>query len=431
VEVLAGHEDAWTLSLGHLWALAEVVILQILGTLVLAIVAGVSYAVKYFSGAGEWTQRVIIGASGIASLLAPMVVIERVGLTSKMARFQLSIFAILAFFRLVELLRSCGPKGFNMSARNFVIYCAASPEVMFDKEGQLVKVPPGKLVGIIYELCWNSILILLCLSIGRATNYAPLLTVEDPLALPLFGFPYALPSSWLQAASVYLMLYTSFTGQRLLIGMGGFDSAELMRNPLLRSTSVRDFWGRRWNLLIHSLMKRIFFKPLASGSRAKRHAGALAAFAASGLFHEYMWLVLSWESLGDSYWPGGPSLFFLVQFLLAACEASLEQTALGRMLAAMPSPVQTLCTTLAILPFGPAFLSGLRGMFLDNVAVLPTIGSAPHPRAFFAVSLRGGQAWMPMLLVLILATASFCATSRTSPKASPSEDGNDNRLKGG
>ena len=50
------------------------------------------------------------------------------------------------------------------------------------------------------------------------------------------------------------------------------------------ATSLRDFWGRRWNLLARDLLHDLVFRPLAP--RGVRCASA-AAFAASALLHAY------------------------------------------------------------------------------------------------------------------------------------------------
>ena len=58
-----------------------------------------------------------------------------------------------------------------------------------------------------------------------------------------------------------------------------------MRAPLSQSTSIRDFWGRRWNLIIHGLMKRCFFMPFQNAGpgrarerRDRQQRMALALF---------------------------------------------------------------------------------------------------------------------------------------------------------
>lgn len=380
---------AWALSLGHFSSMIELAIFEVLGTLTLISIAGLSYLVQK-SALRPWARKAFILTLAIVSLLVPLAVIKQGGATAGVSRFQLSIFGILAFFRLLELMFSTGPKGFDVSAKNFIVYFVAQVEVCFDDKAQLMPRPAGMLWRIIWELLQTAMFCLATLSIGRATDYTPMLdSGTDAANLPLFGFPYSLPSSWLQALNVFLMLNISMTFQRLVIAVLGFNSMEVMRNPLMRSTSVRDFWGRRWNLLIHKLMKRTFFTPFAARSRLARHAGGLLAFVASGLFHEYMWLAVNWGSAGDSYLPGGPMLFFFAQFALGAVEAMLAGTALGRVASELPVPLKAIFTTAAILPFGPAFLSGMLRMFLENTSVMPTVGLAPHIRTNVAISLRG------------------------------------------
>ena len=34
---------------------------------------------------------------------------------------------------------------------------------------------------------------------------------------------------------------------------------DIMNNPLLATTSPSDFWGKRWNLLIHGVLKVQYF----------------------------------------------------------------------------------------------------------------------------------------------------------------------------
>jgi hypothetical protein len=41
----------------------------------------------------------------------------------------------------------------------------------------------------------------------------------------------------------------------LVLCLLGYRPADIMRNPLMRSVSPRDFWGRRWNLIVHGILK--------------------------------------------------------------------------------------------------------------------------------------------------------------------------------
>lgn len=72
---------------------------------------------------------------------------------------------------------------------------------------------------------------------------------------------------------------------RLIVGAAGLagrNVAGLQDHPL-RSASLAEFWGRRWNRLVQSNLNRAFFRP-RSRLRSPRR-GILAAFTASGIMH--------------------------------------------------------------------------------------------------------------------------------------------------
>jgi alginate O-acetyltransferase complex protein AlgI len=84
------------------------------------------------------------------------------------------------------------------------------------------------------------------------------------------------------------------------------DAPPIMNRPL-RSTSVSEFWGRRWNAAFNDLALRRVFRPVAR--RNGLVLGTLVAFAVSGLIHE---LVISLPA-GAGY--GLPTGYFLFQGL--------------------------------------------------------------------------------------------------------------------
>ena len=84
----------------------------------------------------------------------------------------------------------------------------------------------------------------------------------------------------------------------------GIDAKPIMNWPIA-STSLTEFWGRRWNLAFRDLTHRFLFKSLS------RHTGATSAllmgFLMSGIVHE---LAISWPAGGG--W-GQPTIFFSLQ----------------------------------------------------------------------------------------------------------------------
>lgn len=97
----------------------------------------------------------------------------------------------------------------------------------------------------------------------------------------------------------------------------GISAPRLMDRPFA-STSVSEFWGRRWNVAFRDLTHRFLFRPLASRIGAGR---ALAvSFLFSAVIHD---LVISVPA-GGGY--GGPSAFFLLQ----GAAVFVERSRLGR-----------------------------------------------------------------------------------------------------
>ncbi|KAG5189005.1 hypothetical protein JKP88DRAFT_353218 [Tribonema minus] len=94
----------------------------------------------------------------------------------------------------------------------------------------------------------------------------------------------------------------------------GYRPVDVMRNPLLLSLSPREFWGRRWNLLIHGILKRTYSRPVSK--RYGAMAGAAAAFCVSGLFHEFKWNMMFYGAPRGVYRFGEVLWFFALMFAL-------------------------------------------------------------------------------------------------------------------
>lgn len=359
------------LYLGSFEAEIEMLAITFGGLGLLAVCAYLSYLVSTSARVSLSVRRMFPLVMAIALALVPFPLLEVYGpVATTNSSFAASLVGILGFFRLLELACKTGPKGFDSSLSRFVLYVASPAEVKFDSEGRFQQAPPGYLQERFKDMTCHGLVFILFLSIGSTSDFKPFIPEgEEPGRMSYLGYPLSLPSTELQAFLVFANLASSLSLFRFLCALIGIETHEHMRNPLMLSTSVKDFWGRRWNLLIHRLMHRSFFKPLARcvGPRS----GAIAAFAVSGLFHEYMWLLANWHEKRYIYKFGGPLLFFAVQFALLTMESLLKHTWCGKTMSNLPGPILTCLTTLLILPFGPLFLRDLRGLRADSLMTFP------------------------------------------------------------
>mmetsp|Transcript_100121 Transcript_100121/g.188572 ORF Transcript_100121/g.188572 Transcript_100121/m.188572 type:complete len:424 (-) Transcript_100121:201-1472(-) len=357
------------LYLGHFPALVEVTVTLTVGLAFLVLCAYLAYSIQTSVFLNLHLKRALLWTGIVGVPLLPFLILSLHGpMASVLANFTMSFLAVCLFFRLIELVCKTGPKGFDSSLSRYVLYVTSPAELAFDGEGRIQQVSPGRIKECLTSTVGHFLLMMLALCLGRLTNFLPWLPEGvEPHTMPLLGNPATLPAAHLQAVQVYVQLTVMLQLFRLLCAIAGMETCVAFRQPLILSTSVKDFWGRRWNLLIHRLMHRSFFTPIAP--IVGPQAGAIAAFLVSGVFHEYMWLLTNWHEA--DYTPFGPLKFFAVQFLLLTAESMLKRTWIGKAFSSLPSPVLTILTTLAILPSGHFFLSGLRGMRADSVRVYP------------------------------------------------------------
>jgi D-alanyl-lipoteichoic acid acyltransferase DltB (MBOAT superfamily) len=135
------------------------------------------------------------------------------------------------------------------------------------------------------------------------------------------------------------------------------DARPIMEQPL-RSTSVAEFWGRRWNGAFNDLALGLVFRPVAR--RTGVAVATLVAFAVSGLIHEFV------ISLPAGAGFGLPTGYFILQGL-----AILAQ----RKLAALQGDITGWLFTMIVVA-GPAYWL-FHPPFVRNV-ILPfmhTIGA--------------------------------------------------------
>jgi alginate O-acetyltransferase complex protein AlgI len=119
---------------------------------------------------------------------------------------------------------------------------------------------------------------------------------------------------WVGMLGLILLLhFGSFEVVALFWQRLGVDATPIMSSPL-RSTSLGDFWGKRWNLGFRQFSHDLIFRPLQS--RLGAGAAGFLVFVVSGLIHES---VISFPARGGY---GLPTTYFVLQGLGVAVERS-------------------------------------------------------------------------------------------------------------
>ena len=134
--------------------------------------------------------------------------------------------------------------------------------------------------------------------------------------------------AWVLTSSRLLATPPLLVGLSLIVHFGAFDvlaaawrwqgvdCQRLFRSPL-RSTNLREFWGRRWNLAFSEMTAIAIYQPLV---RVAGRGPALAAsFLGSGLLHE---LAIS-VPVRAGY--GFPMAYFMLHAILMTVEARLAK----------------------------------------------------------------------------------------------------------
>jgi alginate O-acetyltransferase complex protein AlgI len=134
--------------------------------------------------------------------------------------------------------------------------------------------------------------------------------------------------AWVLTSSRLLATPPLLVGLSLIVHFGAFDLVaaawrwqgvdcqRLFRSPL-RSTNLREFWGRRWNVAFSEMTAIAIYQPLV---RVAGRGSALAAsFLGSGLLHE---LAIS-VPVRAGY--GLPMAYFMLQGILMTLEDRLAK----------------------------------------------------------------------------------------------------------
>lgn len=204
---------------------------------------------------------------------------------------------VLLTFRCLEAMYGFSPPAVEAQVTNYMLYYGSVIEFIFDGETKHPVKSTAKeaLVKAKRFLLFYFFLGIL-FSILEPCSYAPIdirrdhsleSTVADILN------PGHLANNFAVAYVTHVCLHTGTLGFGAAISLlAGIKTMDIADNPFFLSKSPSDFWGRRWNCLVHGVLKRGVYKPVRK-TTANAVLAAVATFVASGVLHEYILSVIT------------------------------------------------------------------------------------------------------------------------------------------
>lgn len=252
---------------------------------------------------GTLLSRMVGFSVIVACILFPYTIITMLNAQNLVVKFSLCGGPAVFMFRTSEAIFGFSPPGVERSELAYMAYYALAIELELDrKTARPIETNKEEMKTNLTLLAGNFVQLSVLMSLFASSAYEPFegrpgetegddMMNTSPLhylRLGHLGNCFVAAYLFQQMLGLYGFLMTAITHFST-----GYKTTVPMRNPLLEATSPSDFWGRRWNTLVHGVLKRGVYKPVRKYGSAL--AASLAAFVASGLFHEWIVHVMSFK----------------------------------------------------------------------------------------------------------------------------------------
>ncbi|CAH8358815.1 unnamed protein product [Eruca vesicaria subsp. sativa] len=128
---------------------------------------------------------------------------------------------------------------------------------------------------------------------------------------------------------------------------------EPQANEPYLATSLQDFWGRRWNLMVPTILRPAIYTPVRQFCRGRMSSdwatflAVLATFIASGVAHEVFFFALTFEMP-----TGEVACFFVLHGVCTAAEVAVKRTEFVRRWRVSPAVSRLLTVGFVVVTSG-------------------------------------------------------------------------------
>lgn len=343
-------DDCQQIELFHSELLGKTVILRaplIMFWVQLLMVAGCSMIFTAFLGVIVYKQIIQQNNTQVSYIVGYGIVIplshffshlcvDFLDIQNKMIRFSVTLGPLLAFFRTLEAMYGFSPKGAQKSLQSYIRYFLAYGDVEFDHESNdIIKPKKTDVINKLVSFFKLVVFVGLLNSFMAPFNYFLFETgikmnsfTVSPLDLLSFGHLINMFSAGI-LLQAYLAVFSIPLGIVSILILN-VQVPYVMKNAIFGSASPTDFWSKKWNRLIHALLKRGVYKPVRTHFPVP--VAVLSTFIVSGLFHEWILTVIireNDEACDKCFYPnrhGGQIMFFLWNAMIVFLEFILVRS---------------------------------------------------------------------------------------------------------
>eukprot|EP00985_Skeletonema_marinoi_P017905 scaffold9914_cov142-Skeletonema_marinoi.AAC.2 len=273
-------------------------------------------------------------------LIIPCIYFDAMDIKNPALRMTFALAIVIFIFRTLEAYFGYAPDGATKSLGMYVTYYLFPGEILFDaKTSMPLKATRKDIFQNFWRLFRAVIVNSLLYSFMSHFDYTPF-GQESRHHL----HPKHLGNCFFIA--LYFQQNLEFidpVASAMSNAISGIKTAKMMDSPVLNSRSIAEFWGRRWNYLVHCVLKRGVYKPIRKYGSAT--FASFVVFLASGLIHEFLSYTVSvyhhMQVPADSiYKPSNIRLGSNLAFFVWAFAVSSIERALGGFSSMGISPVR-------------------------------------------------------------------------------------------
>jgi Membrane bound O-acyl transferase family len=306
----------------------------------------------------------------------PYFILYNLNIQNKAIRMSTGSSVFIVFFRCIQAMYYTAPHTVECNIRTYILYYTTTLHFHWNPSThQRRRITNRELFSntCYFVRTW----LLLSISMSFAVHYkfqpfsSPIQDIQNfHFNSDIFHIGH-IANMYLAAILLFLTVSFKFEITRVAEQLKGYYTDPIFTNPMFTSRTASDFWSRKWNNVVHTILKYGAFYP-AQQFMSKRMA-LFFTFMVSGFMHEYFRSILFYQHPDDnpetSYYV--PTLFKLTAFFAWNGMALLLERPMTPYLQPIASKLPTIVVStwlvLLVIPVSHWFFGDwiIGGIFYD------------------------------------------------------------------